>query len=1021
MNITQFENPSPAYRSIPFWGWNDAMQEPEIIRQIHEMKQAGIGGFFIHSREGLETEYLSPQWFSLIKTAVKTATELDMQVWLYDEDRWPSGSGGGAVAKEYGDIARCKGLTIEVCSKIPQLNAQEESEILALFTAVTDNMDIFSLHRVECALDSLQLKPGEKLLILRMEVSGKSEWFNNEAPPDNLSTQAVEYFIQSTHEQYAAHVGGYFGQSVHGIFSDEPSLHDRHASFDPNRGWIPWTDSFLDYFIAQRGYNPLDLVPYIYFNGTHSQKIRHDYWRTVSEKYALSFSTTIKNWCAKNNIKFTGHYLQEDKLGLCTRVCGGSLMLHYAIQDMPGIDMLDENIDEYLTVKQCTSVANQFDKPQAISETYGCTGWAFSFEGQRWIGDWQYVLGINRLSKHLSLYSLKGCRKRDYPPSLHCNNSWWEKAPHIEDYFARLSLALTGGRALRDVLVLHPQSTAWTMLGCNPYGNPLRREERDVPHIDEYGYKLNRLLKFLSGQHYDYDLGDELLIKDYGSISGKLLCINRADYKVVILPPSDNILSETLKLLLKFAKAGGTIISLKDQPYLVDGENNPQIKQLLLNKAFITVETAKELVGALEKALVRQVSITDENGLELTDMHYIKKQNPDKSYALFIANTNREKGFAANIILSEHQSGSITILDALTGKSHSQNVVNGKFAADFGPGESKLYIWDEGVWSLPAAPSVLNIEWGFYTSLPLKTQVKRDSPNALTLDMCRFAIGSEPLSDSMEVWQAQREIRQRLDMRQVHHNGIPQRYSWINIPHKNDGAEISLQFTFSSLVDLCGAKLLIEAPDLFNFTLNGEEFAAKPDGFYLDKSLQTLPLPQIKAGENTLVLKCRYKNSFELENIYILGEFAVNSDRAICEEHTQILTGDWALQGYPYYAGALEYVYNLECGTEYSDIGIKLDSWSATVASIFVNGQEFIYPWKALGVVSVKEAIASGNNEIRVKLYSSPRNLLGPHHLAEGEPERTNDAAFRPEGLKAVADYRLFPYGLFNAPSVWVK
>lgn len=47
-----------------------------------------------------------------------------------------------------------------------------------------------------------------------------------------------------------------------------------------------------------------------------------------------------------------------------------------------------------------------------ISETYGVTGWDFTFEGQRHIGDWQYALGVNKRCQHLSLYSLTGGRKR---------------------------------------------------------------------------------------------------------------------------------------------------------------------------------------------------------------------------------------------------------------------------------------------------------------------------------------------------------------------------------------------------------------------------------------------------------------------------------------------------------------------------------------------------------------------------------------------------------------------------------
>lgn len=55
------------------------------------------GGAFLHSRVGLKTEYLGPEWFDLTNAVVDEAARLGMEAYLYDEDRWPSGSAGGMV------------------------------------------------------------------------------------------------------------------------------------------------------------------------------------------------------------------------------------------------------------------------------------------------------------------------------------------------------------------------------------------------------------------------------------------------------------------------------------------------------------------------------------------------------------------------------------------------------------------------------------------------------------------------------------------------------------------------------------------------------------------------------------------------------------------------------------------------------------------------------------------------------------------------------------------------------------
>src|SRR5579884_2828483 len=96
-----FHNPPAAYRLVPFWFWNDDMEVEEIGRQIKEMAEKGVGGFFICARQGLKTPYLSDEWFRYVEVAVRVAQECGMEVWLYDEYPYPSGMSGGEVTLEH--------------------------------------------------------------------------------------------------------------------------------------------------------------------------------------------------------------------------------------------------------------------------------------------------------------------------------------------------------------------------------------------------------------------------------------------------------------------------------------------------------------------------------------------------------------------------------------------------------------------------------------------------------------------------------------------------------------------------------------------------------------------------------------------------------------------------------------------------------------------------------------------------------------------------------------------------------
>ncbi|MFA6715859.1 MAG: hypothetical protein WCS27_10815, partial [Victivallaceae bacterium] len=83
---TWFE-PDRKFRSAPFWSWNGKLDEAELRRQIRIFKDMGMGGFFMHSRIGLATPYLSSEWFELINACIDEAKKLGMDAWLYDEDR----------------------------------------------------------------------------------------------------------------------------------------------------------------------------------------------------------------------------------------------------------------------------------------------------------------------------------------------------------------------------------------------------------------------------------------------------------------------------------------------------------------------------------------------------------------------------------------------------------------------------------------------------------------------------------------------------------------------------------------------------------------------------------------------------------------------------------------------------------------------------------------------------------------------------------------------------------------------
>jgi hypothetical protein len=94
-----FRNPGSEYRAAPFWAWNNKLDKDELVWQIDQLKKLGYGGFHMHVRTGMATDYLSDEYMEIVRSCVEKARKEKMLAWLYDEDRWPSGAAGGLVTQ----------------------------------------------------------------------------------------------------------------------------------------------------------------------------------------------------------------------------------------------------------------------------------------------------------------------------------------------------------------------------------------------------------------------------------------------------------------------------------------------------------------------------------------------------------------------------------------------------------------------------------------------------------------------------------------------------------------------------------------------------------------------------------------------------------------------------------------------------------------------------------------------------------------------------------------------------------
>ena len=234
-------------------------------------------------------------------------------------------------------------------------------------------------------------------------------------------------------------------------------------------------------------------------------------------------------------------------------------MPHYRYQHVPGHRHADRAEPRVLTIKQCISVASQFGRKRVLSETYGCSSWEFTFEGQKWVGDWQYVLGVNLRCQHLALYTLRGCRKRDYPPAFNYNTTWWKYNEVVEDYFARVGACADRGRGRARRAHDPPRSPpVWAMLGEGAAS--LAAGGRSTAN------GLTVSSQALLATHYDCDLGDEQIMAEESRIEGRDALGGAARLPVAVVPPETKTLLVRPSRCWSVARRGGQVIVVGEPP-----------------------------------------------------------------------------------------------------------------------------------------------------------------------------------------------------------------------------------------------------------------------------------------------------------------------------------------------------------------------------------------------------------------------------------------------------------------------
>ena len=994
---SQFNEPSAEYTTAPFFVWDGEITTEDIDKDLLSFKNAGSSQVIIHPRPGLINEYLSENWFSLYKHAVEKGKELGMNIWIYDENSYPSGFAGGHVPDEMPEsYNKGQGLNMTKADILPDtvdkfyLCLREEGGIYKDITATVSNE---------------KGKPG-KYFLFSKTYNKTSDWYGGFSYVDLLYPGVTQKFIDVTMKGYEKNIGSEFGKTVPGTFTDEPQIE--------SPGGIRWTPDLFDVFLKRWKYNLKTQLPCLYEETGDWKKVRHNYTETLLQLFIDRWAKPWHSYCESKNLKFTGHYWEHEWPNMRP---GGDNMAMYAWSQIPAIDMLFNQWDDSTTkaqfgnvrsVKELASAANQTGRERKLSETYGGSGWDLTFTDMKRNGDWEYALGVNLMNQHLTYFTMAGARKYDYPPTFDYHEPWWNNYRYLNDHYARLSLALSSGKQVNDILILEPTTTAWL------YDSYTENSKKP----DQIGQAFQTFITTLEKSQVEYDLGSENILKDIGSVSDGRMHIGQASYTTVVLPPMlENLNSETFQLLEKFIYGGGKLI-IFNEPTLLDGSESEEVKRIFAKYTsviFRIKDYSKENINKYFKNKNLKFE-----GMTGGSIYHHRRMLSD-GQILFLANSSlTEKANGSIITKGKDVLEMNTLTGSISGYPNEGNAEGLTLSYSIPPAGSLLlfipYSKISG-YTIPVKPE------NIVTVLPTTSlQITRNEENVLMIDFCDLKVGTDSVKD-LNTYYAADKVYKYYGFK----NGNPWNTSVQfkrNITDRDTfkvptGFTATYHFPIMGNFDFSSFKAVVERTNLWTVEVNGTEVKTDSSAWWLDRSFSVLNIGSlIRTGDNTIALKASpMKINAEIEPVYILGNFSVNPVEKgweIDETSQTYSSGSWKTQGLPFYSWGVTYSEEFNIASPEGKWEVALGRWNGTIAEVKVNGT--LAPVIAFPPYhsDITRFITQGINKIDVTVIGSLRNLLGPHHN-NPKPGFVSPWIWRNvKSYPAGKDYSLVNYGLFG-------
>lgn len=799
---------------------------------------------------------------------------------------------------------------------------------------------------------------------------------------DILDPAVTEAFLQETHERYYARFGAEFGKTVKGFFTDEPQYF---------RAGQPYTKMLAPFFRREYGMNFADGAALLFYECEGYETFRYRYWQALQTLFLDNYAKKVYDWCCAHGAMLTGHAFEEMSPSAQLLGCAG-VMPFYLYEHMPGIDWLGRRAGDGISSRQVASVAAQTGRRDILTESFAGCGWDATPAELKQIADFQFADGVNVLCDHLVPLSMRGQRKYDYPAFFHPVSPWVRA--HFERfnrYFDRLGALLAGSEERVCTAVFHPVKSCY--LFCKRGAASAEPEEIDA--------SLRRVSAQLHQRGVAFHfLDEEVAARLHAHAEGGVLCVGACRYTHLIFPRTNSVTKHSARLLADFLAGGGKVLFYEGVPDRLEGEPH--------DFAALHSNVSMDEIAA-------QVQYTFGGTHEL---HTTVRTAGAQTF-IYAYNASAQ---AAHVHLMEN-GRPVGVREVDPDTLHERTLRE----LTFEPGQARLLLPEKGAGRAREEPPVEEVTLGGRFS------VVESGDNFLPLDRAAYSADGEHFSQEMP---------------------LPALFS--QLLEERYRGQIWLRYTCSVQVLPPSVRLCYEGADIVRAWCNGRLLAPQlcanvPAAEHL---MWADVAPFLRIGRNEIVLQGCFSQServysvlfgaatesarncltlgTEIESVWLAGAFGVRAaqyvrEGALCRADGFTLTalpaetGELTEGGFPFYCGEIALCRQLTL--PHGRIRLRVPG-RFSAAQVRVNGQETgtlffgrtadLSPWARAGI-----------NEIELRLFISPRNLLGPHHTKACELDMVRPRNFTFEGGfrgGVCADYEpsyaLVRQGIFTKESI---